>query len=63
MMSIVVHPSVKNMVLAWPSKKVGGGGTGQGMRIAEGKGVTLVDLKDFGPKELYDLCESIRALV
>lgn len=60
--SIVVHPSIKDLVLAWPSNRVGGGGTGQGMRIAEGKGVDLVDLKDFGPKELHDLCERIRAL-
>ncbi len=30
--------------------------------FAEGLGIKLVNLKDFGLRELHDLCESIRAL-
>lgn len=34
-----------DVCVAWPSERVGGGGTGQGMRIAEAYGIRLVDLR------------------
>jgi len=55
------HTPVK-MVIAWPSQKPGGGGTGQGMRIAEGLGIPLVDISNAGRTELFHLCERIRSL-
>ncbi len=49
--SIIVHPAPKDMVLAYPSLKLGGGGTGQGMRIAEGMGVPLWNLREVEQSE------------
>jgi hypothetical protein len=52
-----------DLCLAWPSDKPGGGGTGQGMRIASGDGVhtKLVNLsKNCHPDFLFQLCEEIK---
>lgn len=49
-----------DLVLAWPSDKPGGGGTGQGMRIAQDLGIPLVDLRLLGRPQLAKLCEDIR---
>jgi len=51
-----------DLCLAWPSDKPGGGGTGQGMRIAAAEHVDtrLVDLRHQSPADLFNLCEEIR---
>lgn len=54
------HPAPVDLVLAWPSQKPGGGGTGQGMRIAERLGVRLIDLSKTSREELRALCEELR---
>lgn len=47
-----------DLVLAFPQRaKLGG--TGQGMRVAQGLGVRVVDLRDLGKPELARLCEEI----
>ena len=56
------HPRPLDLVLAWPSMKVGGGGTGQGMRIARGEGIECIDLSRYGRKELSALCQTIRGM-
>jgi hypothetical protein len=48
-------------VLAWPSDKPGGGGTGQGIRIAEGEGIPLVRLDLCSREDLRALCVAIQA--
>lgn len=48
-----------DLVLAWPSQRPGGGGTGQGMRIAEGLGIRLIDLSCASEQSLFQLCEEI----
>ncbi len=45
--------------LAIPSDKKGGGGTGQGMRIAVYEGIPLVDLRNCREPDLFRLCEEI----
>lgn len=58
--SIVCWPTIKDMVLAFPSQKKGGGGTGQGMRVAEGHDIPVIDLNGMDTAQLHTLCESIR---
>ena len=48
-----------DMCLALPSEKKGGGGTGQGMRIAEHEKVKLIDLRHYDRGQLRELCEEI----
>ncbi len=57
---IVCWPRLKDMVLAFPSQKRGGGGTGQGMRVAEGYDIPVIDLNGMDEAQLYTLCEFIR---
>lgn len=42
----ILVPGQQNVdfCVAWPSSRPGGGGTGQGMRIAERRGIKLIDL-------------------
>ncbi len=47
------------MVIAHPSSKSWGGGTGQGMRIAEGKGIPLHDISKMDYTQLEALCNLI----
>ncbi len=54
----IVHPT--KLCLAYPSDKVGGGGTGQGMRVAQDAGIELINLNHYGPDKLRALCERIR---
>lgn len=54
----IVHPT--QLCLAYPSDKVGGGGTGQGMRVATDTGVELINLNHCGTDALRALCERIR---
>ena len=56
------NPSPVDMVLAWPSTKKGGGGTGQGMRIAERFGIPLVNIGLCSRQELSNLCQTIRGM-
>jgi hypothetical protein len=49
------------LVLAFPSSKPGGGGTGQGMRIARAEGVELIDLNTLSTKNFHSLCERFRS--
>lgn len=53
-----------DLVIAWPSKKIGGGGTGMGMRMAEAEGIPLVDLSKLQDqqRELHNLCERIKEM-
>lgn len=60
--SIVVWPCVKDLVLAFPSQKAGGGGTGQGIRIATGLGIEVIDLNGLTREDLSNLCERLRTL-
>ena len=53
------HPV--DLVLAWPSNRKGGGGTGQGMRIAEEQGVRLINLNNTTQASLAALCDEVRA--
>ena len=56
------HTNV-DLILAWPSEKIGGGGTGGGMRIGKSLGVPVVDLSRFRSREdFHNLCEQIRKL-
>jgi hypothetical protein len=48
------------LVLAMPSHVLGGG-TGQGMRLAEGLGIEVIDLNTLGKSELSALCNRVRA--
>jgi hypothetical protein len=54
----IVKPT--QLCLAYPSDKLGGGGTGQGMRVAEHYGIELINLNHYGTDELRALCERIR---
>lgn len=42
----ILVPQKQNVdvCVAWPSQRIGGGGTGQGMRIAAARGIRLIDL-------------------
>ena len=60
--SIVVYPQLKDLILAFPSQKWGGGGTGQGMRVGEGLGVPVIDLNGMTQDDLFQLGERIRKL-
>ncbi len=51
-----------DMCLALPSNKRGGGGTGQGMRIAQLQNIRLVDLKGYEQPQLFELCQEIAQL-
>lgn len=59
-----------DLVLAWPSAKIGGGGTGQGMRMAKAEGIPLVNLNEMRidtepgtpQPELHALCERIKEM-
>lgn len=53
-----------DLVLAWPSDKIGGGGTGQGMRMAKALGIPVIDLSKFGSnRDFHALCEGIKSRV
>jgi len=63
--SILLPPPVYftvDMCLAIPSAKRGGGGTGQGMRIALHESIRLVDLRGYLDPDLFLLCEDITKL-
>lgn len=60
--SIVLYPLLKDMVLAWPSTRPGGGGTGQGIRIAERYEIPVRQLHTYVHQDFWTLCEQIRAL-
>jgi hypothetical protein len=49
-----------DLCLAWPSNRRGGGGTGQGMRIAEEQGVRLINLNNTTQAALAALCDEVR---
>ncbi len=49
-----------SMVLAFPSSKIGGGGTGHGMRIARARGIELIDLNGKTDVQLRALCEGVK---
>ncbi len=51
-----------DMCLALPSNKRGGGGTGQGMRIAQNTTIRLVDLRGYEQPQLFELCQEIAQL-
>lgn len=59
-----------DLVLAWPSRKLGGGGTGHGMRVAQAEGIPLVNLNELridtepgAPQpDLHALCEQIKEM-
>lgn len=57
---LVIQPV--DMILAWPSDKPGGGGTGQGMRLGESLGIPVLNLARMDHHDLYNLCERIKAL-
>lgn len=64
--SIICWPQLKDLVLAFPGGGVNKGGTGQGIRIATGYEVRVVDFSDFVVNDgipirnLHDTCELIR---
>ncbi len=49
------------IVLAFPSNRVGGGGTGQGMRLAQSKKIELIDLNAADKSSLRALCERVQS--
>ena len=56
------NPSPVDLVLAYPSQRPFGGGTGQAMRIAQGQGVEVVDLNGKTREELSALCQKIKGM-
>lgn len=50
-----------DLILALPNSSPWGGGTGQGMRIAEQRGIRVVNLTKLNQQELHNLCEELRA--
>lgn len=54
----IVH--LTNLCLAAPSDKKGGGGTGQGMRVAEDQGIELINLNHYERVAWRALAERIR---
>ena len=54
----IVQPT--QLCLAYPSQKLGGGGTGMGIRVAQHLGIEFIDLNHYGTVELRALCERIR---
>jgi hypothetical protein len=56
------RPGRADMVIAWPSLKLGGGGTGQGMRVAKRTGVRLVDVSKFEKQDFHNLCLEIKQM-
>lgn len=56
------NPRPVDLVLAWPSAKVGGGGTGQGMRVAEKLGIRLVNLARCTREDLARLGDEIQEM-
>jgi hypothetical protein len=57
--SMIMMGPLVDVCLALPSEKKGGGGTGQGMRIAAGHNVEVVDLRSFDQSQLFQLCERL----
>jgi hypothetical protein len=60
--SIVMPPPTLEpvtRVIAFPGAKPGGGGTGQGMRIADGKSIPLSDISKMNAAQLEALCNLI----
>jgi hypothetical protein len=58
-----------DLVTAWPSTKLGGGGTGQGIRMAHAARIPVINLAQLVPdyskppmNELRIVCESIREM-
>lgn len=49
---LVPHQQAVDVCVAWPSSKPGGGGTGQGMRIAKRLGIRLIDLTRTDPLQV-----------
>lgn len=56
------NPPPVDLVLAWPSAKKGGGGTGQGMRIGDGEGIPVANLSRFEREDFRQLAETIRGM-
>ncbi|MBD3261608.1 MAG: hypothetical protein GF334_08005 [Candidatus Altiarchaeales archaeon] len=58
----ILVPGKRNVdvCLAWPSRKPGGGGTGQGMRIAQKRGIRLLDLTRVNPQQVIRWLEDIQ---
>lgn len=46
--------------VAWPSQRLGGGGTGQGMRIAKAKGIRLIDLTKTPAQQVVRWLQDVR---
>lgn len=59
--SILVPNQVDvDICIAWPSAKRGGGGTGQGMRIATSRGIKLINLRDTEPSQVIDWLSELK---
>lgn len=58
----ILVPNQQNVdvCVAWPSSRPGGGGTGQGMRIAKSRGIRLVDLTRVRPEQVVHWLRSVR---
>lgn len=59
----LLFPKIELMtdrVLALPSSRPGGGGTGQGMRMAQNYGIPVTNLRDMSRAQLRSLCEEFR---
>lgn len=59
--SSILIPDQKevDVCIAWPSSRPGGGGTGQGMRIATARGINLIDLTKTNPQQVVDWLTSV----
>lgn len=51
-----------DLVLAWPSSKKGGGGTGHSMRVGKALGIEVIDLSRLTRPDLSDLCDRLANL-
>lgn len=58
----IICPSKKpvDICIAWPSKTLGKGGTGLGMRIAEKKNVDLYDLNETPPEQILQWLNDLK---
>lgn len=48
-----------DVCIAWPSSRLGGGGTGQGMRIAQSRGIRLIDLTKVSPSQVISWLKNV----
>jgi hypothetical protein len=60
--SSILVPNQTNVdvCIAWPSAIKGGGGTGQGMRIAKSRGIKLIDLRETEPSQVVTWLGELR---